>query len=85
MDLMIHRFEHSTIFGDSEEYEEHTNLASCKRRLDWLVATYGTEFSFWAEDADGNIYNAEGDEPCGYCGHSTDPNDICATCFTNLK
>ena len=23
------------------------------------------------------------DEPCGYCGDSQDPNDICFTCFNN--
>ena len=24
-------------------------------------------------------------EPCGYCGTSQNPNDICITCFTNLS
>lgn len=29
--------------------------------------------------------NVTDDDPCGYCGDSQDPNDICITCFTNLK
>ena len=82
MEFMIHRFEISKIFGNDEEYEEHSNLASCMRRIKWLAGR-NDGFSYWAEDTDGAIYNA--DERCGYCGTSQDPNDICITCYDNLK
>lgn len=82
MDYMIHRFDTSLIFGDPEEYEEHSNIHSCMRRVKWL-ASQDDGYEYWAEDADGNIHNA--DEPCGYCGSSQNPDDICITCYDNLK
>lgn len=53
--IMIHRFEESLIMGDAEEYEEHTNRQSAERRVDWLNSRVDG-FSYWAEDANGNIY-----------------------------
>lgn len=58
MEYMIHRFAIEEIFGDSEEYEEHSNLHSCVRRVKWL-ASCNDGFEYWAEDADGNVYNAD--------------------------
>ena len=28
--------------------------------------------------------NDSNNDPCGYCGTSEDPNDMCLTCYTNL-
>lgn len=83
MDLMIHRFKNAYIFGDSEEYEEHTDLAACVTRLKHLDIQLDG-YSYWAEDAAGNVYNADDVDPCGYCGTSQNPNDMCITCFNNL-
>ena len=33
------------------------------------------------DEIEGNIT----DDPCGYCGDSQDPNDICRECFDSLS
>lgn len=62
---MIHRFETATIFGDSEEYEEFTSLASMQRRLKWLDAQ-DDGYEYWAEGNDGTVYEANGCESRHY-------------------
>lgn len=79
--FMIHRFLIERIFGDSEEYEEFADYSSMMRRLVQLDKQ-DDGYTYWAEDGLGNIFNA--DEDCGYCGSSTDPNDICITCWDNM-
>lgn len=51
------------------------------------VQLFGHEY--WQVLSDENLIALHAfitaDEPCGYCGSSQDPNDICFRCFTNLK
>ena len=55
MTYMIHRFETDQIFGQPNEFEEHTNRQSCEHRVDWLNSQ-NDGFEYWAEDDHGNIY-----------------------------
>lgn len=82
--------------ADCDEPQEgwtvHTELAKFWRLADAMEYVFGQERTtdpdayWWVEESGtNNVYDADSYDPCGYCGTSNNPNDICRTCFNGLE